>query len=150
MRRIISLAATALFATVAALAQSHWTLVTDQGQQIPVEHIDYILAADDDDTFAIVTTDGTVTAEVLSATFAPSASDISEVRADSQPLLQANGRVELSHLTPGETVSLLSADGTPVLRRVAEKSCLTIDLSPLEPGIYLLSTRRSTVKLHKH
>lgn len=149
MRRIISLAVAAFFATVAAMAQSHWSLVTDQGLQIPVEHIDYILAADDDDTFAIVTTDGTVTADVLSATFAPSASDISQVQADSQPRFQAHGRLELGNLTPGETVSLLTPDGTPVLRCVAECRDLTIDISHLEPGIYLLSTSRSTVKLHK-
>lgn len=137
-------------------SEAVWQAVTDRGEVIALEAVDYLVADDGADNFSIVLTDGgavegvkSLGFEMLVATGLPVG-----VALDKATVLfedgGAGGSVTVTGVAPLGTVSVLSLDGRVIVSSDAKgRDKVTVDVSALSPGYYLLSAGSTVIKFYK-
>lgn len=131
-----------------------WCAVTNYETYVPLSEIDYMLFPDDKASFAIVRKDGRVLEDVAQITFG-------KYMISSEPVLNGEKtqvslypnpvvrQLTLQGLKTDTKVRIVSSAGDVVRETVAEGTTMTLDVSSLPSGIYLLQTESSTLKFIK-
>ena len=131
-----------------------WCAVTNYETCVPLSEIDYMLFPDDRALFTIVRKDGRVSEDVARVTFG-------KYMISSEPVLNGEKtqvslypnpvvrQLTLQGLKTDTKVRIVSAAGDVVRESVAEGTAMTIDVSSLPTGMYLLQTESSTLKFIK-
>lgn len=142
--------------SMAAQAQStmEWALVEpESGSTVPMSRVGFLLTADDDDTFEVVCNDGTLISGVREVNFKQvDASGIKAVAtADGTPAISGgvDGRLRLTGCAEGTVVTVADEGGRTVRRTVADGKALTVDVSALHTGVYILKAGTVCVKFFK-
>lgn len=151
MKQLLSLLIV-LCSTIVLNAQvKEWSLKTDTGESVNLSEVDYLLAADEYRLFSVVLKGGATIDNVSQATFSD-ISSVYQVKADEGLSLFPNpvrATLNISGCQQGSTVAVLSLDGQLLISTVASAHSLTIDVSNLPQGTYLLKTDHSVVKFIK-
>lgn len=131
-----------------------WCAVTNYETYVPLSEIDYMLFPDDRALFTIVRKDGRVSEDVAQITFGKYSisSELVLNGEKTQVSLYPNPVVRqltLQGLKPDTKVRIVSAAGDVVRESVVEGTTMTIDVSSLPTGLYLLQTESSTLKFIK-
>ena len=148
-------AAVALTAGTTMMAEDVWYLETDTQQSIPMEDVSFLLAADDDEHFSVVTTGSGTIDGVTRATFAlRTVSGVERhIAADGDKLsvfpTSASSTLEVSGCRAGSKISVTSLTGQVVMGATATDGTATIDVSRLSTGCYILTVDGRSVKFIK-
>ncbi len=131
-----------------------WFLKTDTQVRIPVESVDYFLAADDDDHFTVVVKEGEPVANIKRVTFDQQTTGIESVYngvGKEKVVLptKASRCLQISGLACGTEVGVYSVDGKLIKNAVSTGDALNIDVSDMAKGTYVLKTKQSKVKFVK-
>lgn len=140
-----------LVAISAKAEEMVWVLQTDTEEKTEIADIDYMLAADSEKEFSIILKNGATIDGVKKATFSL-ISAVDDIVKSSALKLFPNPVAEsliLSGCRQGMNIAILSLDGKTVKQAVAHGENLTIDVSNLSSGYYLLQTEQSTIKFIK-
>ncbi len=138
----------------AANAEATWHLETDTQASIPMQDVEFLLAADDDTHFSVVAKNDVVYGNVTKATFTKKDTDPGGVQQVGRNQLvvfptQVHSSLSISGLHESSTIKISSINGQVVITAHASEGETTIDVSKLAPGYYLLSAGKSTVKFIK-
>lgn len=156
MKHLFLLALALMCGISLCAAEAVWQAVTDRGEVIALEAVDYLVADDGADNFSIVLADGgavegvkSLGFEMLVATGLPV-----DVALDKATVLfedgGAGGSVTVTGVAPLGTVSVLSLDGRVIVSSDAKgRDKVTVDVSALSPGYYLLSAGSTVIKFYK-
>ncbi len=123
------------------------TFYTDQKQAVAIDEIEMIVAADSQETFDVVLTNGTTLADVLFLT-TDHLSGVDKVGTDTPQLLVANDVLHIKGCKAG-LVTIYNVNGQTMLQQDINGSA-DINVSHLHPGVYLLQAGKSTIKFVKH
>ena len=137
---------------VAKADDKAWYLLTDANVQVAADNVDYLLAADDDDLFTVVTKDGKQIAGVKWVSLTQTATGIKTVNGSAENIVlptKAQDNLQLSGLAKGTEVRVYAVDGRLVQKAVATGETLDISVANLAKGTYILKTRSSEVKFIK-
>lgn len=151
MKQLLSMLIVVCCAMTINAQVKEWSMKTDTGESVLLSEIDYLLAADDSRQFSIILKNGATIDNVNEATFSE-ATSIYQIKADDGLSLFPNpvrATLNISGCQQGSTVAVLSLDGQLLISTVASAHSLTIDVSNLPQGTYLLKTDHSVVKFIK-
>lgn len=151
MKQLLSLLIVVCCAMTINAQVKEWSMKTDTGESVNLSEVDYLLAADDSRQFSIILKNGATIDNVNEATFSE-ATSIYQIKADDGLSLFPNpvrATLNISGCQQGSTVAVLSLDGQLLISTVASAHSLTIDVSNLPQGTYLLKTDHSVVKFIK-
>ncbi len=145
-----------LFVAVAALTQAvaqdlQWAMRTNNSEYVLIQDADYLLAADDQPTFAIVLKNGSIVENVSKVTF-EEVSSVTSVAAQVEIAVFPNPVAEMLTITgvpEGMRVTILALDGTVVSQAQSVGDSLNIYVGNLAAGCYLIQTENSVVKFLK-
>lgn len=129
-----------------------WYLNTNTNVSVPIENVDYLLAADDDELFTVVVKSGDNVANVTVCKFSQSPTGIENINADKEIIslpTKATNRLLLSGLTAGTEVCIYSVDGRLIKKATATGDSLSISVADIAKGTYMLRTKNSDVKFIK-
>ncbi|MCR5077530.1 MAG: T9SS type A sorting domain-containing protein [Prevotella sp.] len=141
-----------LTATLSAKAgDGKWILITNSNQSAALENVSYLLAADNDTQFSIILKEGEPISGVESISFKETGTDgISTIKATQQPkMVVANGTLSLSLIDSNTDVAIYDLAGSPQPAKVSRGNGITIDISSLPEGIYILKTGKQQLKFIK-
>lgn len=128
-------------------------LVTDTQVEIPMEEVGFLLAADDDTYFSVVTQDSHIYKGVTRATFEKRTTvGVAQVNAQGQLAVYptvSHSSLTVSGCQQGEQISVVSLAGQVCIVTEAADGGATVDVSALQPGAYLLNVGGMTVKFIK-
>lgn len=148
-------AAVLLTAGTTMMAEDVWYLETDTQQSIPMEDVSFLLAADDDEHFSVVTNGSGTIDGVTRATFAlRTVSGVEQhLAADGGELsvfpTAASSTLDVSGCRAGSKILVTSLTGQVVMTAKAADGNATIDVSRLSAGCYILTVGNSSVKFIK-
>lgn len=151
MKQLLSMLIVVCCAMTINAQVKEWSMKTDTGVSVNLSEVDYLLAADDSRQFSIILKNGATIDNVNEATFSE-ATSIYQIKADDGLSLFPNpvrATLNISGCQQGSTVAVLSLDGQLLISTVASAHSLTIDVSNLPQGTYLLKTDHSVVKFIK-
>lgn len=131
-----------------------WYLDTDTQQSVLMADVDYLLAADDQTHFTVVTRQGDPIEGVTRATFAKRSTTptgIGQAQGSGEAMLHTvvSSTLTLTGCAAGTPVRVISAQGRTLLSVRAAAGETTLNVSSLSPGCYLLQAGRRTVKFIK-
>lgn len=135
------------------LQASVWYMETDTEVSIPMENVDYLMVADDNQQFSVVQKDGSLVNSVRSVTFTQRQATAVDTPTEMEIQLFPNPVVNvlnLNGLREGQTVSVLSIDGRVLITERSIGQHLSLSVAELPQGIYFLRTDNSTIKFVKH
>lgn len=141
----------ALCPLIGSSQTAEWTLVTDNGTEILMRDVEYLMAADNQESFAVVKTDNTLVEGVTRVTFSKMTGDVVDPVADRDFALFSNcvnntiaircaadSRADIYDMAGALLVSTWIASGTA-----------TIDVTALPQGVYILCVGGTSVKFIK-
>lgn len=138
---------------VQAQGTMEWALVESSGgETVLMSRVAFLLAADGEDTFAVVCNDGRMIGGVQSVSFIRvDPTGIEAVgRSGEEPLLSGvDGRLRLTGCKTGTAVAVYDGGGRQVAAAVASGSEAVVDVSGLAAGVYILSADGVKVKFMK-
>lgn len=153
MRKILFTVLAFLAVGAASADEKTLYLKTDTQVVIPVDNVDYLVAADDDDLFTVVVKNGQPVANVTSVKVVDSATGIETVDGGETKNVvlptKASNSLQLSGLRAGTRVDIYSADGKLVKNITSTGGELTIGVADLAAGTYVMKTKDSEVKFVK-
>ena len=152
MRRFLLSVLVILAVGMAKADEKAWYLTTDTNVSVPMENVDYLLAADDDDHFTVVVKSGDPVAYVKVVKFSQSPTGIENVNASKEKVAlptKAKNWLQLSGMKAGTEVAIYSVDGRLIKKATATSDALTISVEDLAKGTYVLRTKNSDVKFIK-
>lgn len=133
-------------------ASYQWYMNTDTGVSIAMDEVDYLLRSDNSTDFSVVVKNGDPVVGVQRVTFDKKQSTGVEtgkevhVRVYPNPVQE---NLHMSGLSEGSRVEIVALDGR-VIKRVDATGCeLSIPISDLSAGSYLLKTADTTLKFIK-
>lgn len=129
-----------------------WYAVTDRGESMKMESVDYLFAADGADVFSVVLKDGSAVEAVKELSFRlDQSSGISAVTVPGKvTVLEAENSVTVTSASGLGRVDIISADGRVVTGADAGgRTSVTLDVSAVATGYYILSAGKSAVKFYK-
>lgn len=142
-----------LFSTIGLQAQSQiWGLVTDNGTEVPLSQVDFLLAADNDTEFSIVLKEGEAIAHVQKADvkMITETSIRQETLTEANPtLLMVDETLTLMGADKHADISVYALDGSVQNVQVSREESVKVDVSGLSQGTYVLKVGRSAVKFQK-
>lgn len=142
-----------LFSTIGLQAQSQiWGLVTDNGTEVPLSQVDFLLAADNDTEFSIVLKEGEAIAHVQKADvkMITETSIRQETLTEANPtLLMVDETLTLMGADKHADISVYALDGSVQNVQVSREENVKVDVSGLSQGAYVLKVGRSAVKFQK-
>ncbi|MDY6205727.1 MAG: T9SS type A sorting domain-containing protein [Prevotella sp.] len=142
-----------LFSTIGLQAQSQiWGLVTDNGTEVPLSQVDFLLAADNDTEFSIVLKEGEAIAHVQKADvkMITETSIRQETLTEANPtLLMVDETLTLMGADKHADISVYALDGSVQNVQVSREESVKVDVSGLSQGAYVLKVGRSAVKFQK-
>lgn len=144
-----------LMAVLSAQAEDLlWYVVTDTGMSIEKNKVELLVAADDNTTFALVATDGTVLAEgVGSIRFEQRAAPagITPIAAEGHDLRLIGGTVDSQLVLTGAkgTVSVYATDGRRMFSTEATGGVTRLNVQTLSSGIYVVKCGKAAFKFIK-
>lgn len=127
------------------------TLVTDAGQEVPVENVSFLLAADNDEEFQVVLKEGEPILNVKKATFELKNSGVAAMERGNGELrlLSVSSELTLTGCAEGTEIRIYGVAGTLVKVARAEGTTATVNVADLAPGYYVLDAGGSSVKFIK-
>lgn len=143
------------FAAIQAKADGNnevWHIETDTKLSIPLQDIGFIVAADDDVSFSIVTVTNEKFDGVTMATFSKhEASGIWNTASEDFKVTPTVVTFSLCVFgcRPGAEIRIVSAGGATCLTAKAEGGNATINVSRLAPGHYVLTVDGRSVRIIK-
>ncbi len=155
MKKFLTLLLSVVFisADIFAVTDAVWCAVTDTGERVKLESIDCLIAVDGADRFALLLKSGTPVENVRYISFEQMLlTSLTTVGDDGDALLGSvvGGELTVTALRPIVRLDILSAEGRVIMsRKVSGASSLTIDVTSLLPGCYVLSTGTSSIKFIK-
>ncbi len=152
MKRILLSVLTVLTVCFAKADDKAWYINTNTNVSIPVENVDYLLAADDDELFTVVVKSGENIANVSACKFSQSPTGIENINADNGKITlptKTSNRLLLSGLKAGTEVCIFSVDGRLIKKVTADGDSLCINVADIAKGTYVLRTKFSDVKFIK-
>ena len=141
-------------AAMAQNVQEEWALVEPQsGTQVLMDKVGFLLAADGEDSFSVVCTDGTVIygAKEINFALVDPTSIATAKRCCNTPMLEGciDGRLTLTGCKPGTEGEVYDTGGRKVRNiRVMEGKTI-VDVTGLPSGVYMLRTGETSVKFLK-
>lgn len=133
-------------------ASYQWYMNTDTGVSIAMDEVDYLLRSDNSTQFSVVVKNGDPVVGVQRVTFSKKQSTevgdavVAQVRIYPNPVQE---NLHMSGLREGSRVEIVALDGRVVKRMEAAGSELSIPVSDLSAGSYLLKTADTTLKFIK-
>lgn len=146
-QKIFAMALALGLASMGLKAADGVTFYTDQNQAVAIDEIEMIVAADSQETFDVVLANGTTLADVLYLT-TDHQSGVDKVATDTPQLLVAHDVLHINGCKAGQ-VTIYNVNGQTMLQQDINGSA-DINVSHLQPGIYLLQAGKSTIKFVKH
>ena len=149
---LMLVAALSVFSAKAQDEKEVWHLETSTQVSIPMENVSFLIAADDDTHFSVVTKDEVTYDGILSATFAKhKVSGVGQVDAERVAVFPtvANSTLNISGCKQGTHITVGSLDGQVCLSTDVAADGATIDVSGLSSGCYILTVGEQTVKFIK-
>lgn len=127
------------------------TIVTDNGHSAPVSNVSFLLAADNDEEFGVILKEGDPIYNVKTATFEMKSAGVDDVLADGDVLriLSVSTELSLAGVQEGSDILIFNEAGALVKSVRAEASAITINISDLAAGCYILNASGSSVKFIK-
>ncbi|MBR6758662.1 MAG: T9SS type A sorting domain-containing protein [Bacteroidaceae bacterium] len=150
-RLLIFLFVATMMLPAIAQEQREWAMLTNTGESVKIEQVDYLLAADDLPLFSIILKGGSTIDGVSQVTFSDVTS-VNTVEVREQISLFPNPVQEYLNITgctPGCDIYIVSIDGKVVLTHHVNGDNATISVADLQKGYYLLQTPHSTLKFIK-
>src|SRR5574344_2283264 len=130
-----------------------WCLVTNTGKTVALKNVSYLLSADDSKTFSIVETSGATINQVSKISFIKdvdtglkNAKAESDVSINMEPVMNT---MTISNLAKGSRISVLSLSGAEIINTVSKEDAVTVNVSSLTSGIYLLDVNGKSIKFIK-
>lgn len=149
----LSAALTALGFNAVAQEPMEWYMIPDNGSKIPMKEVGYLVAADDNRTFSIVTAGGHAIGDVTSVTFEKGASSGVDGIAGTGGFSMIADRVS-STLTisgaAGHKAEIYSLAGRKMLEVSLSGNSEKINVAPFESGVYLLKVGDTSIKFIKN
>lgn len=133
-------------------ASYQWYMNTDTGVSIAMDEVDYLLRSDNSTDFSVVVKNGNPVVGVQRVTFRKEqttgveAGKSTQVRVYPNPVQES---LHMSGLSEGSRVEVVALDGRVIKRVEATGSELSIPVSDLSSGSYLLRTVDTTLKFIK-
>lgn len=127
-------------------------MVTDNGTEIALNNVDYLLGGDLDDTFSIVLKADLATIENVNSISFKQSSGIFNTHYDSKPEVvacRASKTIYISNLAANKTVTITSMSGVTMNSFTSDGTDMQISVSDLPSGCYILNTGTSSVKFIK-
>ena len=146
-QKIFALALTLGLASMGLKAADGVTFYTDQREAVTIDEIEMIVAADNQETFNVVLTNGTTLTDVVFLT-TDNLSGVDKVATDTPQLLVANDVMHINGCKASQ-VTIYSVNGQTLLQQDVNGSA-DINISHLESGVYLLQAGKTTMKFVKH
>lgn len=141
---------------IASQAQNatEWAVVEPlSGRTVLMSSVGFLLASDADDTFAVVCNDGTVIDGATSVSFKQvDPTVIRTAAADGGTSLLdggVDGMLRLTGCAGGTQIDVFDGGGRRVRSVVAGSGSVTVDVSGLPAGVYVLRAGRAAVKFMK-
>ena len=131
-----------------------WHIETDTQESIPMSDVSFLLAADDDTHFSIVTKDNHVYDNVTRATFSKHAESsgvgsVEDFGALAVYPTVVSREITISSCRQDTKVAVVSLGGGVCLEAVVADGSATLDVSGLAPGAYILKVGDRSVKFIK-
>lgn len=156
MKQLLALVLTFGIAVSIQGADMKWCAVTDRAQNIELSLINCFVAADGDDSFSMLLNDGNVVDDVKSVSFKRLVSaSVLPVQAGpvTDILFDTDGVVSSVAITGAAglgKVSVMSLDGRILIARDArDDNAVTLDVSALSSGYYILTVGMTATKFYK-
>ena len=151
MRKLLLLFMSFFSLTCLYAEENVWVLQTDTQVNVPVDEVDYLLAADDDALFAVVLKSGEMYDGVKKAVFTQTSAISQTLQPTGMRVLSRSvqGQLSLSGVASGTTVQVYAVDGTCLVSQTATGATITLDVTSLTPGCYLLKSGHSVIKFVK-
>lgn len=133
-----------------------WCAVTDRAESIELSRINCLVAADGEDIFSVLLDDGSTVDDVKSLSFERLVpTSISPVLIGNNPdiLFDTDGvtrSVTVTGLAPLDRIAVMSLDGRSLICRDNDGALsVTLDVSGLSSGYYILSVGTTVTKFYK-
>lgn len=133
----------AMFLQEARADDRTWCLVTDSDVAIAMNQVSCLVAADDEVTFCVVLTDGSVVDNVRKAFFEKRVATSIKIQ-EVVPICVSRD-LSLDGISPDTPVVLYDTSGKLVLRGVAR----LLTVSSLPTGIYIVHVNNTSFKINK-
>lgn len=140
------------WASSAQGASYRWYMDTDTGKSVAMDEVEYLLRSDNSTDFSVVVKNGDPVVGVHRVTFSKKQSTGMESGRAEQVRIYPNPVQESLHmsgLSEGCWVEIVALDGRVVKSVVATGGDLSLPVTDLMPGSYLLKTAGSTLKFIK-
>lgn len=148
----LSAAVAALGFSAAAQEPMEWYMVPDHGTKVPMKEVGYLVAADDNETFSIVTSAGNTIGDVTSVTFEKGASSgVAQIAAPAELSLIADpvsATLAISGAA-GRKAGIYAISGRKMLDVNLFENNEKISVANLESGVYLLKVGDTSIKFIK-
>ena len=127
-----------------------WCMVTDNGSQVAMDRVSFLLASDASDSFYVVLTDGSVTEGVTKVEFKQlDISAITPIQGSQTEVAISGAHISIMGCQAGTPVQIYSLDGRQITTSTVEGNNTTIDVSMLPLGVYILRVGDKSVKFRK-
>lgn len=151
---VILFACMSVFRAAAQNATDTWYMVTDTQERIPMDNVDFLLAADGNTYFSVITKDSKEYDGVTRVTFSKeTSSGVDRVEAGGglkvSPIV-ATSELNVTGCARGERIAVVSTTGQTCIVTKADDGNATVDVSSLAKGTYILMVGKQTVKFIKH
>lgn len=129
-----------------------WNMVVDASTSIPMSEIAYLVAADNQTSFSIVKNDNSVVENVSKVTFAKKQAGVGDLASQNVGVVLLSSVVSNTlNLTCASDMRAEIYDAAGALRMASDivAGAASIDVSALQPGVYVLRVGNTSVKFIK-
>lgn len=137
----------------ASAADKVWCMVTNDGKNVAMNQISYLLAADQTEGFSIVCNNGQVFFKVSQVSFAQAEpTGIQSIAAedkDEPSIMVASSSLRIMGVAESSELMIYDAAGRTVMRRALTSRDETVSIGALTAGLYILKVGKTSVKFLK-
>lgn len=150
---VILFACMSVFGATAQSSTDTWYMVTDTQERIPMDDVAFLLAADGNTYFSVVTMSSDVYSDVTRVTFSKeTSSGVDRIEADGRlkvsPIVAAS-ELHVFGMAKGVVIEVISTTGQTCVVTKADDGETTVDVSSLSNGTYILKVGKQAVKFIK-